>query len=80
MRFYIPRIEDCTLGYTIYEVIIENIKDDEMDGVCDRFDADGQFSRDQYEDGELVISIEKSDWGFTKAEFIKEVRRIAKGK
>jgi len=79
MKFYIPTIEEV-LDNKLYEVIIENIKEGEMDRLCQNFDADGQFSRDSYEDDELVISIFKEDWGFTKAEFIKEVRRISKKK
>jgi len=63
----------------IYDVVIENINEDIFDEVEDRF-LDAGFTTEAYEEGELTVAISKDRYGFTKAEFIKEVRRIAKGK
>ena len=79
MKFYIPRIEETTLGNKMYEVFIENVEESDMDRIWQNVEGNG-ISVDCYEDNELVVSIAKDDWGFTKAEFIKEVKRLAKKK
>ena len=63
----------------IYDVVIENINEDIFDEVEDRF-LDAGFTTEAYEEGELTVAISKDRYGYTKAEFIKEIRRIAKGK
>lgn len=63
----------------IYDVVIENINEDIFSEVEDRF-LDAGFTTEAYEEGELTVAISKDRYGYTKAEFIKEVRRIAKGK
>ena len=70
---------DFDLETRIYDVIIENINEDIFSEVEDRFIEAG-FTTESYEDGELTVAISKDRYGFTKADFIKEVRRIAKGK
>ena len=63
----------------IYDVVIEDINEEVFGDMEDRFIEAG-FTTESYEDGELTIAISKDRFGFTKADFIKEVRRIAKGK
>lgn len=79
MRIYNIPMEDRTYRPT-YECIVENIKDEEMDLVYERF-RDTEFCLDSYGyDNEVTVSIRKENYGFTKAEFISEVRRIANGR
>ncbi len=63
----------------IYDVVIEGINEDIFDEMEDRFIEEG-FTTESYEDGELTIAISKDRFGYTKAQFIKEVRRVAKNK
>ena len=63
----------------IYDVVIEDINEEVIEEMEDRFIEAG-FTTEAYEDGELTIAISKDRFGYTKSDFIKEVRRIAKGK
>ena len=63
----------------IYDVVIEDVNENVFDELENRFIESG-FTTESYEDGELTISISKDRFGFTKADFIKDVRRISKVK
>jgi hypothetical protein len=80
MRIYNLPIEDFDIDEPVYEVIVENIKDEEMDGVFERLESSG-FSLATYGyDNEVNVSMFRDEFWGTKAQFIKEVRRVAKGK